>query len=197
MKMVKEVQEMEIRILNSGFIELKGKVPYNIKSDTLFSREHKAFFVEKINEGAFTSYFNKSKKVPSLIFNHDMNDNLKVVSFNYEDTEKAEFKFTYVVQANKKLLSNINNLGAMSFGFVCGQSNWHRIDTKGIEFIRSIKEFNQVNEFSILIGKEACYKSAKIYIEDEPVKSGSLVVFTTEVKEFIQQQRQNELNSLS
>lgn len=191
-----ESRNMEFRILNDGNLEINGKIKYNSRSGSLFSKKHKAFFTEQINPMAFTSCLNQQQEQPVLIFNHNMKDTIEVISFKYEELVNKEFKFTYVVIPNEKLLSNLDKITNFSFGMVVNEDEWKRINVTGIEYLRIIKSFKKVYEFSLLIGLESAYSSARIYIDDKEMHKEEINQFILEAKEFLRLQKKKEIEEL-
>lgn len=188
-------KNLELRVLESGNIEIIGKIYYNSNSEVMFDKKRKAFFVESIRPKAFSHCIEIQKEVPALIYNHDWKLKNKLVNFNYDDTEEY-FKFIYVVEPSEYLLSSIDKIKDFSFGFYAKLDHWEKVQKQRYNYKRTIHSFDLVSEFSLLIGKEPCYPSAKIYFSDEEMKKEELNLFLAEAKAFIAMQKQKELQEL-
>lgn len=192
-------EDMEIRVLASGYVEIKGKIKYNSKSSALFNKKRRAFFYEQIAPMAFTSCLNSQSNIPRLLFNHDYKRPVgDIVSFDYEDTQQGEFKFKYIVKATDELITNLDIITNFSFGFIADQDQWTKITET--EYTRVVNSFATISEFSLLVGLESAYSSAKIYVDDEELKKDEVKTFVSDARrvldELKQKQKQQELDRM-
>lgn len=119
----KHINKFEIRVRNNGELLLKDSIPYLSESEILYSAQKKGFMKEKIAPKAFGDVLEKTGKSPLLLLNHCYYKQENVKSFEWNDTE-FEFQFEFVLEPSVELLKNISQIGAMSFGFVEGESRW-------------------------------------------------------------------------
>lgn len=188
-------ENIELRVLENGNIEVIGKIPYNSESEILFNKERRSFFKEVVAPMAFSQCIEQQKEAPALIFNHDMKQKNSVMSFNYKDT-KEYFKFIYVIEPSEYLLENINKIGSFSFGFLSKFDQWEKMQNERYDFKRTIHSFDMVTEFSLLVDRVPAYSSARIYFSEEELNKAEVEVFASDIKAFIAMKKQQELKEL-
>lgn len=197
----KKVQEFEIRVKDNGELLLKGSIPYLCESEILFSRYKKGLMKEKIAPRAFGEVIKRTGEEPMLLLNHQYHKREKVKQFRWNDTETS-FQFEYLIEPSTELIQNIHQIGAMSFGFIEGDSRYldNRKDkTKPYDWERTIMSFRNLREISILLHQQkAAYPSALIYVGDSDILlcSNEKEELVNYMKEAIQKLRRKEVEEL-
>lgn len=176
----------EIRVKENGEMLLKGSIPYLCDSEILYSKKKNGLMKERISPKAFGNVLKRNKSVPKLLLDHQYNTEQRVKQFKWIDRDKS-FDFEFTFEPSQELLRNIDNLGAMSFGFLEKESRWLdlRLDfSKHYDWERTIVSFEELREISILVNGKPAYPSAKIYVGDS-----ALPLNTKEKEEFISYMR--------
>lgn len=187
-----EVCDLEIRVLNSGSVLIKGMLPTNTKSGDIYSKEKRIFFREIIKDGCFDKIL--SKETPKILLQHKADKEQKLVSFEGKETNKG-LRFQAEIIPTEELIKNITKVTGLSFGFVKKTDNFKHTKEG---WIRTILEFESMSEISILYGSQIpAYPSSVIIAEDEEkLRQGEI----SELKKLINKERakslREELNRL-
>ncbi len=158
---------IEIRVAEGGnSLIVAGFLPHNQLSHTLFSKERKEFFQEKISDGAFSKAI--KEKIPLLLLNHSYKKQLEVISFNYSE-EARGLRFEAEILPDEELIKAINNgsINGLSFGFTVDKvgESWARING---QLVRTIHKFNSLMEISVLFGQsnQPAYPQTTAFVSD-------------------------------
>lgn len=164
MKNYIKANNIEVRVLEKGSILVKGVLPTNTPSGELYSKERKAFFREIIKDGCFDSVLSK-QQVPQIkiLLNHKSDSEQKVVKFQGKENKKG-LVFQAEIEPSDELIRNIDKVRGLSFGFVKKLDSWS-MGKDG--WIRTILEFEDLYEISILYNCVPAYPSAVVIAEDE------------------------------
>lgn len=154
--------DIEIRIRDNGSMFIKGMLPTNSLSHTLYNKKKRRFFKEMILPGAFEEVI--SKKTPKFLLQHDYKKEQQLISFNGKEKERLGYCFEAEIIPTQELISNIDKVNGLSFEFISKsrEEEWGKI--KG-QFIRKIKSFAKINEISILYGEcIPAYPASRVFI---------------------------------
>lgn len=162
MKNYIKTNNIEIRVLEKGSILVKGVLPTNTPSGEIYSKERKVFFREIIKEGCFDSILLR-KQVPKILLNHKTDTEQKLLKFKGKETESGLI-FHAEIQPTEELIKNIGSIKGLSFGFVKKSDSW---SLKKGSWIRTILEFEDLYEISILYNCVPAYPSKVLIAEDE------------------------------
>ncbi|MDO5291593.1 MAG: hypothetical protein Q4F05_02465 [bacterium] len=197
----KWIRMFEIRVKEGGELLLKGSIPYLSESEILYSAHKKGLMKERIAPMAFGQVLKETGKEPLLLLNHQYHKQEKVKEFHWNDTKSA-FEFEFLLEPSIELLQNISQIGAISFGFVEGDSRWLNTsnDTaKPYDWERTILSFTELREISILLHKQQpAYPSAMIYVGDSetPLSNNERDQLLEYMRKTIQQLRRKEVEEL-
>ncbi len=192
-----KTDNFEIRIKGNGELLLKGSIPYLSDSEVIYSSTKNALMKERIAPKAFGSVLKRNKTVPKLLLDHKYSTEQKVKDFKWKDTDSS-FNFEFTFEPSQELLRNINNLGAMSFGFIENGSRWIDLRTdfgKDHNWERTILSFEELSEISILVNEKPAYPSARIYVGDRalPLSNQDKDEFISYMKNVIEDLKRGEL----
>lgn len=195
-----QTNNFEIRIKENGELLLKGSIPYLSDSEVIYSNIKGTFIKERIAPKAFGSVLKRNKTVPKLLLDHHYSTEQTVKEFKWTDTYKP-FDFEFTFEPSQELIRNINNLGAMSFGFVENESRWLDLRTdfsKLHNWERTILSFKELREISILINMKPAYPSAKIYVGDRalPLNIQEREEFISYMRSAIKDLKRGEIEAL-
>lgn len=83
--------DIEIRIKDNGTMLIRGMLPTNSLSHTLYNKKKRRFFKEMILPGAFQEII--SKKTLQILLQHDFEKSQKLISFEGSEYEKFGLSF--------------------------------------------------------------------------------------------------------
>ena len=195
-----QTNNFEIRIKENGELLLKGNIPYLSDIEVIYSNIKGTFIKERIAPKAFGNLLKRNKTVPKLLLDHHYSTEQTVKEFKWTDTYKS-FDFEFTFEPSLELIRNINNLGAMSFGFVENESRGLDLRTdysKLHNWERTILSFKELREISILINMKLAYPSAKIYVGDRalPLNIQEKEEFIAYMKSAIDDLKRGEVEAL-
>lgn len=163
MNRIDVIKNIEIRSIGEGNrLEIKGLLPSNTLSETLFSPQKKILFRERIRTGAFASAL-KDGYTPKVLVNHKYDKELTAEFTTIKETRKG-LEFTVVVDNDFELKEKLQEVKGLSFGFVVDVDMWSIREEKNI---RDIFSFKELMEISILVGLEPAYSSTEVIIVPE------------------------------
>lgn len=197
---IQKSNNFEIRIKENGEMLLKVSIPYLYDSEVIYFNAKGTYIKERIAPKAFGNVLKRNNNVPKLLLDHKYNTEQKVKKFKWTDTDKS-FNFEFTFEPSKELLRNINNLGAMSFGFVENGSRWLDLRTdfsKVHNWERTILSFKEFREISILINEKPAYPSARIYVGDRalPLNTQEKEEFISYMQKVIEELKRGELETI-
>lgn len=185
------INDIEIRILDSGSILIKGILPTNTLSGNIYSKEKRIFFKEIIKDGCFDKMI--SKRTPKILLNHKADKEQKLLKFEGKETKKG-LRFQAEIIPTEELIKNITKVTGLSFAFTKKLDKW---ELRKKEWIRTVLEFETMGEISILYDCFPAYPSTVIIAEDEEkLKKGELSELKKEINKERVKNLRRELNSL-
>lgn len=195
-------QQIEIRILTSGNLLVKGLLVENCLSECLWDRRRKGFFKELVKTGAFLKSLQK-QEAPKLLLNHRKEKEQKIIAFTFTQG-KDGLNFQYEIEPSVEFLQEMEYISGVSFGFTVKEDgsvwkNLFRDYQKNYDFEREILEFNQIFEISMLTKKNLpAYNKSKIYVGDsvEALEKEESKENLNEIKKEIQRFRMKELENI-
>lgn len=149
---------------------LAGYLSVNEFSEVLMDKEGKKFR-EKINSGCFSRKLESmGEKFPLLLVNHDYNQQLPVESFEYEESGDR-LRILYTLPLIEEVIDKLKDLSEarLSFGFtVLKEIRLPKIkEIDGIDYERTVTDFDSLNEISILRDKLPAYSQTKAFTGSE------------------------------
>ena len=151
-------------------IYLAGYLAVNEFSEVLMDKEGKRFR-EKINSGCFSRKLESmGENFPLLLVNHDYKNQIPVESFEYEESGNR-LRILYTLHLKEEVMDKLKDLkeAKLSFGFTVLKEVRlpKNKDIDGIDYERTVTDFDTLKEISILKNKLPAYSQTKAFTGDE------------------------------
>ena len=204
---------LEIRIdQQDRKMYLAGYLAVNEFSEILMDKEGKRFR-EKINSGCFSRKLESmGEKLPLLLVNHDDNQRLPIESFEYMESGNR-LKILYTLPLIEEVMDKLKDLSEarLSFGFTVLKEIKlpKKRDVDGVDYERTVTDFDTLREISILRNKLPAYPQTQAFTGSEEMVKKAVAkaeiserrrelckLYQVEVdryKEYINKKRRNEL----
>lgn len=195
-------QQIEIRVLTSGNLLVKGLLVENSLSECLWDSKRKGFFKELVKSGVFFKALEK-QEAPKLLLNHKKEKEQTIVNFTFTQV-KDGLVFKYEIEPTVEFLEEMEYISGVSFGFTVKEDgsvwkNLFRDYRKNYDFEREILEFAEIFEISMLTKNTIpAYSKSKIYVGDsvEALEKEESKEYLNEMKKEIQRLRMKELENI-
>lgn len=149
---------------------LAGYLPINEFSEVLMDKEGKRFR-EKINSGCFSRKLESmGEKFPLLLVNHNHETQIPVEAFEYEECGNR-LRILYTLPLTEEVMNKLKDLSEakLSFGFTVLKDIKlpKKNDIDGIDYERTVTDFDTLREISILRNKLPAYSQSQAFTGDE------------------------------